>query len=59
MTKVGLWTAHTAGNCVRQITCNPKHGIDFDEQANIIPLMIELHKSIHVKRKIDRFTKEG
>ncbi len=43
LTKVGLWSAHTAGNCVRQITCNPEHGIGLDKQTDITDLMTELY----------------
>ncbi|PIM95715.1 nitrite/sulfite reductase [Candidatus Hodgkinia cicadicola] len=52
LTKVGLWSAHTAGNCVRQITCNPKHGIGLDEQTDITDLMTELYNQFMLNERL-------
>ncbi|PIM96411.1 Sulfite reductase [NADPH] hemoprotein beta-component [Candidatus Hodgkinia cicadicola] len=52
LTKVGLWSAHTAGNCVRQITCDPKHGIGLDEQADITTLMTELQSQFVLNERL-------
>ncbi len=52
LTKVRLWSAHTAGNCVRQITCNPKHGIGLDEQTDITDLMTELYNQFTLNKRL-------
>ncbi|MFP2998005.1 hypothetical protein ACA081_00075 [Candidatus Hodgkinia cicadicola] len=38
--KLNLWTAYTAGNCVRQITCDPTHEISLDEQDKDVTKII-------------------
>ncbi|MGP1918120.1 MAG: hypothetical protein ACTS4U_00165 [Candidatus Hodgkinia cicadicola] len=35
LSRVKLYSSHTAGNCVRQITCDPYHGIRLDEFGDI------------------------
>ncbi len=35
LSKVNLLSTHTAGNCVRQIVCDPTHDFAVDEQVNI------------------------
>ncbi len=43
---------HTAGDCVRKITCDPTHGIALDEQADILETMYVLEHLFVLNRRI-------
>ncbi|AUG34194.1 Sulfite reductase [NADPH] hemoprotein beta-component [Candidatus Hodgkinia cicadicola] len=46
LSRVGLSSLHTSGNCVRQITCDPLWGISLDETADATGLISALRQHI-------------
>ncbi|XXN13614.1 MAG: nitrite/sulfite reductase [Candidatus Hodgkinia cicadicola] len=46
LSRVGLSSLHTSGNCVRQITCDPLWGISLDETADVTSLISTLRQQI-------------
>ncbi|ATW06175.1 Sulfite reductase [NADPH] hemoprotein beta-component [Candidatus Hodgkinia cicadicola] len=46
LSKIGLSSLHTSGNCVRQITCDPLWGISLDETTDATGLISTLKQQI-------------
>ncbi|AUG91540.1 Sulfite reductase [NADPH] hemoprotein beta-component [Candidatus Hodgkinia cicadicola] len=46
LSRVGLSSLHTSGNCVRQITCDPLWGISLDETIDVTSLINTLKQQI-------------
>ncbi|XXM90127.1 nitrite/sulfite reductase [Candidatus Hodgkinia cicadicola] len=55
---VGLSSAHTSGNCVRQITCDPLWGVSLDELTNAIDLVGLLRQQIVLNPLIETLPKK-
>lgn len=58
LSRVGLYSAHTAGNCVRQITCDPYHGIRLDELGDIKPVTRTLREKLVLNRTLDKLPRK-
>ncbi|XXN13774.1 MAG: nitrite/sulfite reductase [Candidatus Hodgkinia cicadicola] len=58
LSKTGLSSAHTSGNCVRQITCDPLWGVCLDEAANIIGLVSSLRQQVVLNPNIELLPKK-
>ncbi|MFP3039452.1 MAG: hypothetical protein ACKESB_01860 [Candidatus Hodgkinia cicadicola] len=46
LTRIGLSSSYTAGNCVRQITCDPTHGTSLSEVVDTAPVVKALRNKL-------------
>ncbi|MGP1925448.1 MAG: hypothetical protein ACTS6A_01730 [Candidatus Hodgkinia cicadicola] len=58
MSRVNLHSGHTAGNCVRQITCDPYHGIRLDELGDILPVTRTLREKFTLNPYINQLPRK-
>ncbi|MGP1911882.1 MAG: hypothetical protein ACTS5A_01895 [Candidatus Hodgkinia cicadicola] len=58
LSRVKLYSSHTAGNCVRQITCDPYHGIRLDELGDITPVTRTLREKFTLNPYINQLPKK-
>ncbi|MFP3039022.1 MAG: hypothetical protein ACKEQI_00070 [Candidatus Hodgkinia cicadicola] len=58
LSRVKLYSGHTAGNCVRQITCDPYHGIRLDELGNILPVTRTLREKFTLNPYINQLPRK-
>ncbi|ATY93604.1 Sulfite reductase [NADPH] hemoprotein beta-component [Candidatus Hodgkinia cicadicola] len=58
LSKAGLDSSHTSGNCVRQITCDPLWGVCLDETASIVGLINTLRERIVLNPLIESLPKK-
>ncbi|MGP1916122.1 MAG: hypothetical protein ACTS6G_01600 [Candidatus Hodgkinia cicadicola] len=58
LSRVKLYSGHTAGNCVRQITCDPYHGIRLDELGDITSVTRTLREKFTLNPFINQLPKK-
>ncbi|XXN19742.1 MAG: nitrite/sulfite reductase [Candidatus Hodgkinia cicadicola] len=58
LSKTGLSSSHTSGNCVRQITCDPLWGVCLDETASVVELVESLRRQIVLNPLIESLPKK-
>ncbi|MFP3038551.1 MAG: hypothetical protein ACKFIZ_00455 [Candidatus Hodgkinia cicadicola] len=58
LTRIGLTSAHTAGNCVRQITCDPTHGTSLSEVVDTAPVVEALRNKLGFSNSLTKLPKK-